>query len=1735
MDNITATTPAPVHAPAASAASAAPATTRTTTTMTTTNTPPPHSTSTSSSSADNSTTTASTTTPASSLTRNRSQRAPRKEKSGATTTGTALNSNSGSNRRENSNKDKENRPPKKDKTNGEGASTDKLNDATASTITTNNNSRNNRRQSSKPKSRSDATAGVANPASANGAAAAASSASSDHAVVSDPASSKKPQSDDIKKSGSGRNSSKKQTTRTGNSRASSAATVAATEGGETSGVVVPTPAVDGQAAAPLTPKRNERLSTSVNSSGNDRRKSTTHNNSNNNNQGKKRNNNKEPTKSAAASVGDATTVATESEATSTPADSAGTPTNAKRTSKKSVPANKEGSAAAAPKAKSNTASRSQGGGNGNRQSTAASKDRDSNKGAKDQGTTETTQSSKEGRPSSISSSCSFVTSSSSLSPSSPLSPASPSSSFPSPSAAAPTAFTGGDKDAPVTAINTKDLRRESAHGRSNRTEITRIKTNVPRDGASPTSGPLGGFPVAHSPLTAASPSSRRSSALTPHGDKFGRLGGLPTVEENVAEKPAEVVAAAVVAVSESSSTAHSAAPRRGHARTLSMKEQLDQLGQDTKEGKTIESLQDIISSLKSLPPTTSALNHPDHPLAQGTSRHEKRLSMSSLPANAAAGHLAGGAVPSTTLHLSQPPRGTTIENALQSTVATLRRLSVSDSKRPLIPLTEEESQGHAPAKGNNNRRSVAFTKDIVPVAEKFDDNKRTSSYQPNRRSVIIRPEEVAALQEGRQYVPSAFSFSSDDEPEDGVADALSALEGKGTTSNRSSYSVKSVHQRTSSSVDPASLAEFAATLPSHLKSLGAAALVNNDDAHDRRRFTTAFAAGSRTSTISSSANKRLSTMNTPKDSDRKDWRISTPMSTAGNRDSIYGKDNANGRRPLFMAHLTYSDFHTLLTKQKTKYVQGVLRINKRNRSDAYVTVDSLPEGDVYICGSKDRNRALEGDVVGIELIEPEEQPSKVDGKDKKTRRTEDGEEVIEPETDEIKPKYCGRVVSIVERSISQMFSGTLTLQRPSGSSKKNDRKKQDEEDQKGQPRIVWFKPTDKRVPLIAIPIDQAPKDFVDNHVHYVHKLFVATIKRWPLSSLHPFGQLERELGDIGNIEIETEALLADNNVTTTAFGEKVEKCLPELPWSIPEKELSRRRDLRKDCIFTIDPATAKDLDDAVSVSRLEDGTLEVGVHIADVSHFIKVGSALDREAKSRATTVYLIQKAIPMLPNILCEDLCSLNSNVDRLAFSVFWKMTEDGHVLGTSFSKSVIRSCAQLSYDDAQTVITTGSLDPKIEIVGHPRSLVEENIKIFYKLSQILRKNRFENGSLSINSIRLSFETDEIHNPIGVSVYELKESNRLIEEFMLLANMSVAKQIAEFFPDQALLRRHEEPLEKRLTDFISHMKKIGIELDSSSSGALQESLDAIQDPDVRKVVRLLVIKPMQRAKYMCAGMLSPDKYHHYALNAPLYTHFTSPIRRYADIIVHRMLEASLLNDNKFYLSKEACQKSANHCNIKKDASKLAQEQSSLVYLSVLLRNMTQASGPVIRDAVVVQVLDAAFDVMVPEYGLEKRVYVDQLPLERHAWNGSTETLKLFWTTEAFKKPSENAEESKADSKDKSRRLSTLPAANPDTLDHPDDATNAYDDERGLFEDESDYDDDEDLVIVKSNQVEEDEDEAEGGDDEARRLTRIRIFGHLKVLVSADTTVSPPVVKVQAINPFAVEELVAPVVAEASA
>ena len=301
----------------------------------------------------------------------------------------------------------------------------------------------------------------------------------------------------------------------------------------------------------------------------------------------------------------------------------------------------------------------------------------------------------------------------------------------------------------------------------------------------------------------------------------------------------------------------------------------------------------------------------------------------------------------------------------------------------------------------------------------------------------------------------------------------------------------------------------------------------------------------------------------------------------------------------------------------------------------------------------------------------------------------------------------------------QLFSGTLGLLRPSSAAtkEKQEAERREREGDKGdeprrqieRPKIVWFKPTDKRVPLIAIPTEQAPADFVQNSETYANKLFVACIKRHvrvqicvatltdlaflqPISSLHPFGTLVEELGPIGDIEVETSALLKDCNFPTEEFSENVLKCLPPMPWryvgnvdlrttpanpgfhSIPDHELEARKDLRGERTFTIDPDTAKDLDDALSVKVNEDGTYDIGVHIADVSYFVKPNSALDRDARKRATSVYLVQRAVPMLPPALSEQLCSLTPGQERLAFSVIFTITPEAKILKKWFGKTVIK-----------------------------------------------------------------------------------------------------------------------------------------------------------------------------------------------------------------------------------------------------------------------------------------------------------------------------------------------------------------------------------------------------------------------------------------------------------------------------
>ena len=366
--------------------------------------------------------------------------------------------------------------------------------------------------------------------------------------------------------------------------------------------------------------------------------------------------------------------------------------------------------------------------------------------------------------------------------------------------------------------------------------------------------------------------------------------------------------------------------------------------------------------------------------------------------------------------------------------------------------------------------------------------------------------------------------------------------------------------------------------------------------------------------------------------------------------------------------------------------------------------------------------------------------------------------------------------------------------------------------QQEKPKIVWFKPTDKRVPLIAIPTEQAPKDFVENHAKYANTLFVAAIKRWPITSLHPFGTLVEELGNMGDVEVESEAILRDNNFTNEKFGENLLTSIPEDDDIVAKAiaEDNERRDFRSINTFTIDPVTANELDDAISIVKSSDGkTAELGVHIADVSYFVRPNSLVDREARKRATSVYLVQRTVPMLPERLSH-ICSLQPGLDRLTISIVFTVSLEDNTLGSVsnvwMGRSAIHSKAQLSYDLVQKVIDGEKTELTTEEAGKipPEELLDD-ILLLHRITKSFRANRFDAGALTISAspLRLMFSLDDEQgaNPTvtGCNVFESTPAMQLIEELMLKTNLAVAERIRSAWGGEgAFLRRHDAPLERR-------------------------------------------------------------------------------------------------------------------------------------------------------------------------------------------------------------------------------------------------------------------------------------------------------------------------------------------------
>ncbi len=391
------------------------------------------------------------------------------------------------------------------------------------------------------------------------------------------------------------------------------------------------------------------------------------------------------------------------------------------------------------------------------------------------------------------------------------------------------------------------------------------------------------------------------------------------------------------------------------------------------------------------------------------------------------------------------------------------------------------------------------------------------------------------------------------------------------------------------------------------------------------------------------------------------------------------------------------------------------------------------------------------------------------------------------------------------------------------------------------------------------------------------------IVEWPKKSNNPFGEIIEVLGTPGDNDVEMKSILADYDFPLS-FPKNVENDADKIKITILESEIKRRKDVRETFTITIDPLDAKDFDDAISLRKLENGNFEIGIHIADVSHYVTPGTALDNEALKRGTSVYLVDRVIPMLPEVLSNNVCSLRPNEDKLTFSAIFKMNNKAEVLHGWFGKTIINSNRRFTYEEAQEIIETGQGE------------FSNEINILNALAILLRKKRFNNGSINFNSEEVKFKLDKKGKPIETYVKEQKEANHLVEEFMLLANKKVAELIGKpkdnKEPKTFVYRIHDEPNPEKLNTFVQFLKKLGYGLNVSSRQNLANSyntlFEKIKGKGEENMIETIAIRTMAKAIY------STDNIGHYGLAFPYYTHFTSPIRRYPDLMVHRLLEKYL-------------------------------------------------------------------------------------------------------------------------------------------------------------------------------------------------------------------------------------------------
>ncbi len=438
---------------------------------------------------------------------------------------------------------------------------------------------------------------------------------------------------------------------------------------------------------------------------------------------------------------------------------------------------------------------------------------------------------------------------------------------------------------------------------------------------------------------------------------------------------------------------------------------------------------------------------------------------------------------------------------------------------------------------------------------------------------------------------------------------------------------------------------------------------------------------------------------------------------------------------------------------------------------------------------------------------------------------------------------------------------------------------------------------------------------------------------WPKKADSPFGSVIKVLGKPGEHNTEIHAILAEYGLPYD-FPIEVEAFANKIDTSVTEEEIAKRRDMRKTLTFTIDPKDAKDFDDALSFEKLDNGNYEIGIHIADVSHYLQEGTILDDEAYKRATSVYLVDRVVPMLPEVLSNDACSLNPHEDKFTFSAVFEVSPKAEVVNQWFGRTVIYSDQRFAYEEAQYIIETKKdvIPAEISLTGNDYKVDEKVVEATLKLDElakILRQKRMANGAISFDKVEVKFNLNEQAEPVGVFFKVSKDANHLIEEFMLLAN----RKVAEFIGKQKktfVYRIHDEPNEDKLINLQTVISKFGYKINFKSKQDISKSLNnlltEVNGKKEQNLVDTLTIRSMSKASY------STENIGHYGLAFDYYSHFTSPIRRYPDVMVHRLLQYYLDGGKsaEAELYEEKCAHSSDMENLAAQA-----ERDSIKYMQV--------------------------------------------------------------------------------------------------------------------------------------------------------------------------------------------------------